>query len=57
VTAIALHPNRMWPAGVMILGGVVEIAFGINAEGKSLETVAKPLTSTSDEPAPAPTAA
>jgi hypothetical protein len=29
----------------MALGGVVEIAFGINAEGKSLETVTKPLTS------------
>jgi hypothetical protein len=29
----------------MILGGVVEILFGINAEGKSLEAVTKPLTS------------
>jgi MFS family permease len=32
-------------AGIMILGGVVEIVFGINAEGKSLESVTKPLTS------------
>jgi hypothetical protein len=32
----------------MMLGGVVEILFGINAEGKSLETVTKPLTSTAE---------
>jgi len=37
-------------AGIMILGGVVEIVFGINAEGKSLEAVTRPLTAT-DEPA------
>jgi MFS family permease len=37
--------------GIMILGGIVEFAIGINAEGKSLEEVTKPLTST-DEPAP-----
>ena len=30
---------------IMILGGVVEVMYGINAEGKSLETVTKPLTS------------
>jgi hypothetical protein len=28
----------------MILGGLVEVGFGINAEGKSLESVTKPLT-------------
>jgi MFS family permease len=33
-------------AGIMMVGRVVEIVFGINAEGKSLETVTKPLTST-----------
>jgi MFS family permease len=33
-------------AGIMMLGGVVELVFGINAEGKSLESVTKPLTST-----------
>jgi MFS family permease len=33
-------------AGIMIVGGIVEIAYGINAEGKSLETITKPLTST-----------
>ena len=31
-------------AGIMIIGGVVELIFGINAEGKSLEAVTKPLT-------------
>jgi MFS family permease len=30
--------------GIMIIGGLVEIAFGINAEGKPLEQVATPLT-------------
>jgi MFS family permease len=34
--------------GIMILGGVVEIVFGINAEGKSLEDVTKPLTATEE---------
>jgi MFS family permease len=38
-------------AGIMMLGGVVEIILGINAEGKSLEDVTKPLTATG-EPAP-----
>jgi MFS family permease len=31
-------------AVIMILGGLVEILFGIKAEGKSLESVTKPLT-------------
>lgn len=31
-------------AAIMIAGGVIEIFFGVNAEGKSLENVAKPLT-------------
>ena len=30
----------------MIAGGIIEIVFGINAEGKSLEDITKPLTST-----------
>ena len=38
-------------AGIMIAGGVIEIFLGINAEGKSLEDVTKPLTATSTEPA------
>jgi MFS family permease len=32
--------------GIMIAGGIVEIVFGINAEGKSLEDITKPLTAT-----------
>ena len=35
-------------AGVMILGGIVEVVIGIDAEGKSLETVTKPLTYVAD---------
>jgi MFS family permease len=34
-------------AGVMIIGGVVEIFLGISAEGQSLEDVASPLSSVS----------
>ena len=42
-------PNKLFVgyligAGVMILGGVVEIIFGVAAEGKSLEDVANPLS-------------
>ena len=29
---------------LMIIGGVVEIAFGVKAERKGLEAIAKPLT-------------
>jgi len=35
----------------MMIGGIVEIFLGINAEGQSLESITKPLTSTSSEPA------
>jgi MFS family permease len=31
-------------AAVMIIGGIVEIALGVKAEGKQLEDIAKPLT-------------
>jgi MFS family permease len=36
-------------AAIMALGGVIELVFGINAEGKSLETVTKPLTSVASD--------
>ncbi len=39
-------------AAIMMFGVVIEILFGIDAEGKSLEDITKPLTAT-DEPAPA----
>ena len=35
--------------GIMIIGGLVEVFLGINAEGKSLETVARPLTEVGSE--------
>jgi MFS family permease len=42
-------PNKLYAgyllgAGAMILGGLVTIFFGVNAEGKSLEDVARPLS-------------
>jgi hypothetical protein len=40
----------------MLIGGLVEVFLGVNAAGKSLEQVTKPLTSFADEVA-APTAA
>jgi MFS family permease len=36
---------------IMIIGGVVELLIGIKAEGQSLETVTKPLTSVTEGPA------
>jgi hypothetical protein len=33
--------------GIMIVGGLVEIAFGVDAEGKALEDIAAPLTEVS----------
>ncbi len=29
---------------MMILGGIAEVIFGIGAEGRSLESIARPLT-------------
>jgi MFS family permease len=36
---------------VMALGGLAEIFFGVDAEGKALETIAEPLSATSDSDA------
>jgi len=33
---------------IMMSGGVIELAFGIKAEGQSLETVTKPLTAVAE---------
>jgi MFS family permease len=42
-------------AGIMVIGGLVEVFLGVNAAGKSLEQVTKPLTSVAGEAAaPAP---
>jgi MFS family permease len=44
-------------AAIMLTGGLVEIFLGVNAAGKSLEQVTKPLTSVDDKAAVAPAAA
>ena len=38
----------------MVIGGLVEIFLGVNAAGKSLEQVTKPLTSVDDKAPAAP---
>jgi MFS family permease len=43
-------------AGIMLIGGLVEVFLGVQAAGKSLEQVTKPLTAT-DQAAPATQAA
>jgi len=43
-------------AGAMIIGGLAEIAFGVKAEGQSLESLARPLTA-EDEDEGSPVAA
>ena len=45
----ALFIGYLVGAGIMIIGGIVEIVLGINAEGKSLEEITKPLTSGPDD--------
>jgi MFS family permease len=37
-------------AGLMIVGGIVEIFLGVKAEGRSLESIAQPLTAEDDAP-------
>jgi MFS family permease len=39
---------------IMAIGGIVELAIGIKAEGKSLEAITKPITSTEQAPAAVP---
>ena len=34
--------------GIMILDGLIELIFGINAERQSLESIARPLTAVSE---------
>ena len=38
-------------AGVMAIGGIVELLYGVKAEGEDLESIAKPLTAEDAEPA------
>jgi MFS family permease len=39
---------------IMVVGGIVELAIGIKAEGKSLEDITKPITATDQAPAAVP---
>ena len=45
---------------IMVTGGIVELAIGIKAEGKSLEDITKPITATDElvpealQPPPSP---
>ena len=41
-------------AALMVTGGVIEIFLGVNAEGQSLENIAKPLTAEDDDAQAAP---
>ncbi|OBE92903.1 sugar transporter [Mycolicibacterium elephantis] len=43
-------------ATVMAVAGVVELVLGVKAEGKDLESLAEPLTTTDEQPAAEPTA-
>jgi MFS family permease len=45
-----LYIGYLVGGGIMIVGGLVELAIGINAEGKSLEDITTPITSTSADP-------
>ena len=47
-----LYVGYVIGGAIMVLGGIVELLIGIKAEGKSLEAVTKPLTSTADRPPP-----
>ena len=40
----------------MLIGGLVEVFLGVNAAGKSLEAITKPLTSTDQATPVAPAA-
>lgn len=42
-------------AGMMILGGIAELIFGVKAEGETLENIAKPLTAEDTPAGGAPT--
>jgi hypothetical protein len=43
-----LYIGYLIGGGIMIFGGIIELIFGINAEGKSLEEITKPITSTAE---------
>ena len=54
-----LYVGYVVGGAIMVTGGIVELLIGIKAEGKSLEDITKPLTSTGEDtpesgPLPAP---
>lgn len=51
ITGIA--PGYFLGGALMVIAGVVEIFLGVRAEGRSLESIARPLTADDDAPAPA----
>jgi MFS superfamily sulfate permease-like transporter len=57
VYAPGLFIGYLVGVGIMLIGGLVEVFLGVNAAGKSLEQVTKPLTSVADKAAPAEPAA
>jgi hypothetical protein len=54
--ATGLFVGYLIGAGIMLIGGLVEVFLGVQAAGKSLEQVTRPLTST-DQATPATQAA
>ncbi len=47
-----IAPGYFIGAALMIIGGVVEIALGVQAENQSLEDIATPLTAVESQGAP-----
>ena len=41
-----LYIGYLVGGAIMVIGGIVELSIGIKAEGKSLEDITKPITST-----------
>ncbi len=51
-----LYVGYIVGGAIMVTGGIVELLIGIKAEGKSLEAITKPITSSEEPPATAPAA-
>ena len=49
-----LYVGYVVGGAIMVLGGIVELAIGIRAEGKSLEDITRPITATDRAPAAVP---
>ncbi|MDF2828501.1 MAG: putative major facilitator superfamily transporter, partial [Mycobacterium sp.] len=51
ITGIA--PGYFLGGALMVIAGLVEVFLGVDAEGQSLESIARPLTAEDEAPAPA----